>query len=134
MTKIVINKQYGGFGLSPKAQKRYLELISKECYFYNYSLEKYIRLSLEDVKDEIIITVTQDLGDSLSEIPRNVSWCVNDLDRNDPLLIQVINEFGKEANDQFSDLEIVEIPDNVEWQIEEYDGWETIHEKHRTWG
>ena len=27
----------------------------------------------------------------------------------------------------------VEIPDDVEWQIEEYDGTEHISEKHRTW-
>jgi hypothetical protein len=30
-------------------------------------------------------------------------------------------------------LEIVEIPDDVEYTIEEYDGLEHIAEKHRTW-
>jgi len=30
-------------------------------------------------------------------------------------------------------LRIIEIPDGVEWQIEEYDGDEWIAEKHRTW-
>jgi len=27
----------------------------------------------------------------------------------------------------------VEVPDDVVWTIENYDGMETIHEKHRTW-
>ena len=34
-----------------------------------------------------------------------------------------------EAGDSF----FVEIPDDVEWQIEEYDGSEWIAEKHRIW-
>ena len=34
MKEVVINSCYGGFGLSPKAIKRYLELKGKECFFY----------------------------------------------------------------------------------------------------
>jgi len=30
-------------------------------------------------------------------------------------------------------LKIVDIPDGVEWEIEEYDGMEWVAEKHRTW-
>ena len=33
-----------------------------------------------------------------------------------------------------SELEIIEIPDDIEFTIEEYDGAEWIAEKHRTWG
>ena len=47
--KIVINVCFGGFSLSNKAIKRYLELKGEECYFYiqtilNYSdgYEEYI--------------------------------------------------------------------------------------------
>lgn len=32
-----------------------------------------------------------------------------------------------------ADLKIVEIPDDVEWVIEEYDGIEYVSEVHRTW-
>lgn len=55
--------------------------------------------------------------------------------RDDPLLIQVIEELGSDsASGDFASLQIVEIPDDVDWQIEEYDGFEWIAEKHRTWG
>jgi hypothetical protein len=33
----------------------------------------------------------------------------------------------------FSELKIVNIPDDVEFQIEEYDGNEWVAEKHRVW-
>jgi hypothetical protein len=28
---------------------------------------------------------------------------------------------------------VIEIPDDVEWEVEEYDGLEWVAEKHRTW-
>ena len=40
---------------------------------------------------------------------------------------------GEKANTRFSDLKIVEIPDGVDYEIDEYDGIESIHEKHRSW-
>ena len=39
----------------------------------------------------------------------------------------------EKANGNHADLKIVEIPANVEWQIDEYDGAEWVSEKHRTW-
>ena len=42
--------------------------------------------------------------------------------RNDPILIRVVEELGEMAGGVCSKLVIVEIPDDVEWTIEEYDG------------
>lgn len=56
-----------------------------------------------------------------------------DVQRDDPYLIQVIQELGEEANSRFCTLKIVEVPADVEWEIEEYDGLEWVAEKHRTW-
>lgn len=53
--------------------------------------------------------------------------------RNDPVLIEVVEELGKRANGCCASLKIVEIPDDVKWEIEEYDGNEWIAEKHRKW-
>jgi hypothetical protein len=30
-------------------------------------------------------------------------------------------------------LKVVSIPDDVEWVMDDYDGIESIHEKHRVW-
>ena len=56
-----------------------------------------------------------------------------DLDRDDPVLVAVVLELGTAADTSVSELRVVEIPDDVEWQIEEYDGSEWVAEKHRTW-
>ena len=61
------------------------------------------------------------------------SFYSRDIERDDPKLIQVVEELGKEANGLCADLSIVEIPDGVNWEINEYDGNETIHEVHRSW-
>jgi hypothetical protein len=53
--------------------------------------------------------------------------------RDDEHLIAVVELMGTEANNRFSELKIVEIPDDVNWYIEEYDGCEWVAERHRTW-
>lgn len=53
--------------------------------------------------------------------------------RDDPNLVAVVEQLGLAAGDRCSELKIVEIPDDVRWQIEEYDGSEWIAEQHRTW-
>lgn len=77
----------------------------------------------------------------LSEITgKSREQCVNDYDfgfeketRIASELIQVIEELGEDASGTCAKLVIVEIPDDVIWEIEEYDGWETIEEVHRSW-
>ena len=53
--------------------------------------------------------------------------------RDDEHLIAVVELRGIEANNRFSELKIVEIPDDVNWYVEEYDGREWVAERHRTW-
>lgn len=55
------------------------------------------------------------------------------IERNDPCLVQVVEELGKESYGDYSDLKIVDIPDGISWYIQEYDGLESIHETHRVW-
>jgi len=56
-----------------------------------------------------------------------------DLDRNDPVLIQCIETLGESVNGIHSDIKIVEIPSDVDWYIDNYDGVEWVAERHRTW-
>lgn len=143
MKKIAVNKCYGGFSLSPKAESLYAKKLGKTAYFY-YSetlREPYIRLSLDDlvsgkVTPFSVYTITEDLGETCSseELNRSKEWLsARYIERDDPKLIEVIEELGEDVNNRFSAIEIVEIPDDVEWQIEEYDGREWVAEKHRTW-
>ena len=104
--KIVVNRCHGGFCLSEKGLERLIKLGSKEAKQYIEEIKGYT--SFKNCHSPPV-------------------------ERTDPLLIKVIEELGKKADGQFARLEIVEIPDDVEWKIEEYDGSEWIAEKHRTW-
>ena len=56
-----------------------------------------------------------------------------DIGRNNPILVEIVEQLGNAANGDFAELKVVDIPDDVEWIIQEYDGDEWISEKHRTW-
>ena len=57
----------------------------------------------------------------------------DDIKRNNPILVEIVEQLGEAANGEFAELKVVKIPDDVQWQIQEYDGDEWIAEKHRTW-
>jgi hypothetical protein len=56
------------------------------------------------------------------------------VERDDPELIKIIESIGLDsaAGDQ-AKLAIVGVPQDVDWEITEYDGSETVVEKHREW-
>lgn len=57
-----------------------------------------------------------------------------ELERNDPRLIAAVEKVGlKESSGEVACLEIVDIPDGIEYEIDDYDGVEVVHEKHRSW-
>jgi hypothetical protein len=133
-----------GLALSTKAQKRYLELIGKECYFYQWNqyafddkgVDEYILIPDKPENDKYCeIAVTKNLGDITNCIPDDAYFCSSNLKRNDPILIRVIKELGPEAENDYSKFRIIEIPDDVkEWYISKDEiGCEAIHEKHRSW-
>jgi len=111
--KIVINTCYGGFRLSDKANHRFAELSGIKLYKKEsgYFSSYYTNPEFSD--------------DSY--------FSSSDIERNSSILIQVIEELKAEANGSCADLKIVEIPDDVDWAIEEYDGLEWVAEAHRTW-
>lgn len=61
------------------------------------------------------------------------NWYYYDIPRDDPILVEMVETMGKQVNGSYANLKIVEIPDGIEWQIEEYDGTEWIAERHSTW-
>lgn len=60
-------------------------------------------------------------------------WSYYDIERNDQHLVRVVEKLGDGVNGRFSELKVVDIPDEVEWHISEYDGLEWVAENHRTW-
>ena len=72
---------------------------------------------------------------AMAELAREGAWYGFGFQehRSDPDLVAAVEELGKKASGSYAELKVVEIPDGVEYQIEEYDGTEYIAEKHRTW-
>lgn len=128
--EIVYNNCYGGFSLSPEAEKRYLELSGKEAFFYEYKFTKprsYIRIDNPSRNDMFLLTVTKDMGESTNHLPDDIYFSGRELNRKDPLLIQVIKELGSErASGRCAELAIDVIDDNEAFRITEYDGLETV--------
>ena len=129
MINIAINTRVGGFRLSAKAIKRLAELEGKECFFFVcQSFNKYVQVNIEDIGDSRFYAYSDCSLDSKNYIS------AHDYKRDNPKLIQVINELGDEVNTRFSSIKIVEIPEGVDWEIEEdSDGTEVVREKSRIW-
>lgn len=56
-----------------------------------------------------------------------------DVARDDPRLVELVETWGARANGDLADLKVVEVPEDVAWEINEYDGMEWVAEVHRTW-
>lgn len=102
--KVVINRRYGGFCLSDEALI-YMGLPLEPNYYSRKDGHNLMTNLRDPFKD----------------------------DRTNPLLVKCVEELGERANGRVAELHIVEIPDGVDFEIEEYDGMEEIHEAHRSW-
>jgi hypothetical protein len=134
MRKVAINRCYGGYGLSKTAILRYGELKGITIYhepdkicdsYYLCPPEEYEAVYAEECK--------KPNGPGRFTASNALYFSVDDIPRDDPILIRVIEELGETANGPFAELKIVEIPENVEWEIDDYDGMESIHECRRSW-
>lgn len=109
--KIVVNRCFGGFS------------ISKECAEYMASLgDEQAKAELEEYKQSNFwygYGYTEGFDDGYP--------------RDSETLVKAVEELGAKANGASAELEVVEIPDDVKWEIDEYDGVETIREAHRSW-
>lgn len=128
--KIIINCQYGGFSLSDAAIREYYKrknipvfTISGSYGFIHY----YDELPPEGYNVDETNTEHNDWSNAHYLSDRNIP-------RDDPILVSVVEDLGEAANGSYATLKVVEIPDDAEWEIAEYDGYEHVAEKHRTWG
>lgn len=72
---------------------------------------------------------------AVDEFKKRTGNTLDDIDdfRTNPTLIQIVEEMGQSASERYSKIVVIEIPDDVDWVIKEYDGNEWVAEKHRTW-
>ena len=106
MKKVVINTKWGSYWLSTEVLKR-----------------------VDEIKGTAVNEDDKDRYDDLSHCGLHIS-------REDPDLIKALEEIWDPKKHEFpgcSDLAIIEIPDDVDYYIDDNEGVETIREKHRFW-
>lgn len=114
-TDVVINSAHGGFGLSHDAELAWLErtgtpytLVPRDDRHSNERWGPHVMVNLQH-------------------------WSSRDIKRDDPTLVALVQELGKASWGDHARLKIVRVPADADWIIEDYDGWEWVAERHRTW-
>ncbi len=154
MLRVVLNRCYGGFGVSPKAIRWLLD--RKSPLVVAMSFEQYAGDDEDYVLKKLVYEAKPFDDEFMTDMWSNVlihqeSRTVYTLSRyfeqhddnsvmkfrTHPDLIAVVEALGDEANGECAKLRITEIHDTTiavdSVYINEYDGNEHIAEKHRTW-
>jgi len=139
--KIVINACFGGFSLSPEAT---LELWKRggpvvatpvaEFYGKSSGAESDLAawrtyLANPALRRSLAHTTVFSPDESLALY---AGRCDGE-SRAHPELVKIVEEMGEAANGSCAKLKVVEVPDGIDWEISEYDGYEHVAEKHRSW-
>jgi len=138
--KVAINKCWGGFGLSHEAIMLYAKFAGFKLYPFidkrgtDGSLLFNKFLPYVGQKDVFLIHYSKKPLTKSGTYVNDSYFSDRDIERTDPLLIKVIEKLHTKANGQHAKIRIVEIPDGTKWELDEYDGQESIHEVHRSWG
>ena len=141
--KVILNKCYGGFGCSDACYRLYAQKKGIEVYPYKlYAVREknegcvYRKVAAEDCLGGSEIYFKKDFGDSFND-KEVYAWdehvYLDTSHREDPVLVECIEELGEKANGRYAKLQVVEIPDGMDYVIDEYDGVETLHENVRCW-
>lgn len=148
MKVVISNSCYGGFELSYEEVMYYVKLKGIKLYAY---VEKWeddlfagktyddsdrtiIPFEERESKDETIriyYAIKKGLK-NMEELNRYL-WNEEGIKRDDPAFVKMVEDLGGKASGRFAKLRVVEIPDDVDWEITEYNGLEQVEEKHRIW-
>lgn len=115
VTRVVINRCYGGFGLSFAGKIAYLDRAGVA-----YTLEPQADRDTQNRLGPRILVDDAEFSDRT-------------LDRSDPALVSVVRDLEAAAAGPFAELRIVKIPADVDWEIADHDGREWVAEAHRRW-
>lgn len=110
--KIVINACYGGFS------------ISKKCA--EFMAARGNKIAIQELEEFKVDKYWYGYGYVKGGPSRGYS-------RTDADLVAAVEELGAKASGSCANLKVVEIPDGIEYYIDEYDGIESVHESHSSW-
>jgi hypothetical protein len=119
MTRVAINRCFGGFGISDEAFEKLLE-------------RKGIAFEKEETDSKLMGAKYYKEGMCGTEEGYLSQYDFYE-NRSDLDLIAVIEEMGQASWGWAAEISIIEIPDDVKWHVHEYDGLEHVAENHRTW-
>ncbi len=130
MVRVVYNACYGGFSLSKEACQRYWEIKGKQIWIEddNWAFTVWLvpppeeRLKLKNSKEFAAMSMDERIAHNRTHTEQ--TWYDREVDRHDPVLVQVVEEVGDKANGEYAKLCIDEV--SGPYRIDEYDGFESV--------
>jgi len=132
--KVAINKCFGGFGLSLEAFEWLIKNKGWKVTSYCKNGNGYDdpNADLVDHRTAPEANKYPSLYSKLKYYP--IKSYYREEFRTNPDVIEVIEKLGEKANGDCASLAIVDIPEDINWEIDEYDGIESVREISRSWG
>ena len=129
MVRVVYNACYGGFGLSKEACQRYWDIKGQQVWIEDTRWGFTVWLvAPEDripVKEgNAFYAMSMDKRIAYSKAYSEHTWYNRNVDRHDPVLVQVVEELGMIASGEYAQLAIAEV--YGPYRIDEYDGNESV--------
>jgi hypothetical protein len=131
--KVVYNACYGGFSLSDAAVRRYAEIKGITLYpekEARFGFTTYWTAPKEQrgaiLEGEAWYKATQEERVASNRAYDEMTLGSREFERDDPVLIQVVEELGDAANGMCAKLKIEDVPKGTLWRIDEYDGNEHV--------
>lgn len=145
--EIIINKCWGGFGLSHRAMMLYAKLSGFKLYPFFEEREKkgekwspttgkfkpYRGEKSKDNPYDLIFYSKKPLKKD-GTYEEDSYFSDYNIGRDDKNLVKVVKMLGKKSFSGHTKLKIVKIPANIKWKIHDYDGMESVEEEHKSWG
>lgn len=132
MTKVVFNQCYGGFSLSKEACQRYWDIKGQQVWIEDD--KEFPSLGLWTVwltppeerptKNKNWNSMSTDERIAYNRAHSEQTWYNLNVERHDPVLVQVVEELGDKANGEYAKLRIEEVYGS--YRIDEYDGSERV--------
>lgn len=132
MVRVIYNACYGGFGLSKEACQRYWDIKGEKIWIEDdkehpsFGLWTFWLTPPEErpIMKKNWESMSMDERISYNRAQSEQTWYDRNVDRHDPVLVQVVEELGDKASGKYAKLRIAEVSGS--YRIDEYDGNESV--------